>query len=124
MSRTIGVGVDLVSLERLELEQERFAERLLTPAERSWCASSPRFVERLAGRLAAKEAVLKALGTGLSQGLSWQQIEILPDALGMPQVSLSGAAAERLASLGGSCLLISIAHDGGMAIAYAQVVAE
>ena len=68
MSRTIGVGVDLVSLERLELEQERFAERLLTPAERSWCASSPRFVERLAGRLAAKEAVLKALVQGFLKG--------------------------------------------------------
>lgn len=122
MRETIGIGVDLVEVNRLLAGQEGLMERLLTEREREWCRRSARSLERLAGRFAAKEAVLKALGTGLKEGMSWQQIEILPNASGAPVVELFGMADERYREIGGQKILLSIAHDGGMAIAYAQIV--
>lgn len=118
----LGIGVDLVAIDRFSDNSERLAKRLLTPAEREECRNSLRFAEWLAGRFAAKEAVLKALGTGLAAGLSWQQIEVRVDSAGKPGVTLSGAAAERMEQLGGTRVLLSIAHDGGTAIAFAQLI--
>jgi len=80
-----------------------------------------RAAERLAGRWAAKEAVAKALGTGFASGIGLQDIETLVGPSGAPTVVLHRAAAQRLQTVGGSQVLLSIAHDGGMAVAFALI---
>lgn len=107
--------------------------RLLTPAEETYCRRHAASEERIAGRFAAKEAILKALGTGLGGGVTWKQIEILPDELGAPKARFSGAVARKLAALSDAqsatrsaiqnttrCHL-SISHDGEYAIAYVVI---
>lgn len=115
------IGIDVVPVSRirasLERHKEAFFARILTPKEREYC-SGARMVERVAGRVAAKEAVMKVIGQGWP-ALSWTDIEILPGAHGRPTVSLSGKALE---SAGAACLEavdVSITHDGGLAIAVA-----
>ena len=93
--------------------------RLLTPAERAYCASHADAAERVAGRFAAKEAVLKALGTGLAEGASWKHLEILPDAAGAPRVTFRGAVARNLRARGATRCHISISHQGEYAVAFA-----
>ena len=92
--------------------------RLLTTAERDYCARYADPFERIAGRFAAKEAILKAFGTGLAKGLSWGQIEILPDPQGAPQVSFSGKAASRMRLLRATHCHVSISHDTDAAVAF------
>ena len=72
---------------------------------------------------AAKEAVAKALGTGMSGGVCFDQIEVTHDALGAPGVQLSGAARERLGAMGGGRVLLSLTHEGDMAAAFAVIEA-
>lgn len=93
--------------------------RLLTPAERAYCAAHADPAERIAGRFAAKEAVLKALGTGLAGGASWKHVEILPDAAGAPRVTFHGAVARTLRARGATHCHISISHQGDYAVAFA-----
>jgi holo-[acyl-carrier protein] synthase len=98
----IGIGSDLVEIERiaqlLTKHGERFVERILTEAERARFAQKPEQTRAhwLAKRFAAKEAVAKALGTGFSQGISFQSMEISNDPLGKPEVSLLGKAKDLL----------------------------
>lgn len=84
----VGIGIDIVELDRIarSIEKPRFMNRLLTEAEREIARtySTDRRIEFVAGRFAAKEAYAKAIGTGIARGLSWQQIEILPDESGRP----------------------------------------
>jgi holo-[acyl-carrier protein] synthase len=112
------VGVDLVEIGRIEGVLARFGERFLariyTPAEQAYCRGRGR---ELAARFAAKEAVSKALGTGL-RGVSWREIEVLPDALGKPLVHLHGRAQQRAAELGLTQFAISLSHERGLAIAF------
>jgi holo-[acyl-carrier protein] synthase len=119
----VGLGIDIVELERigglLERHQDRFVARYCTPAERSLQERGGYRVERLGGLFAAKEAVLKALGTGWGEGLGWQQIEVLPDPRGAPKVTLRGPAAERAAALGGRTVHVSISHERRYAAAVA-----
>lgn len=93
-----GIGTDIVDIERiqavLERQGERFVQRILTPAERAEYQRRGEPVKFLANRFAGKEAVAKALGTGIAAGVTFQQIEILPDERGAPGVQLSGRAAE------------------------------
>lgn len=107
----VGVGVDLVEVERIEaaLRHPRFRDRILTPDERSW-GTSARFV---AGRWAAKEAIYKALG----MRITWQQVEILPDALGVPQVHLHHPDFDP----GRLRIHVSISHERRHAVAVAVV---
>jgi holo-[acyl-carrier protein] synthase len=88
-----GLGHDLIEIERiqqvLDRHKERFIERILTPNEQSEYRKRAHPITYLAGRFAAKEAVAKALGCGIGKELSWQEIEILSDNLGKPQVFLS-----------------------------------
>jgi holo-[acyl-carrier protein] synthase len=91
----VGHGIDLVETGRigqlLEEHGQRFLDRCFTPLEQRYCAASvKRHVERLSGRFAAKEAVLKALGTGWRGGIAWTDIEIQSDPSGRPVVVLSG----------------------------------
>ena len=100
----IGHGIDIVETHRirhlLEEHGKCFLDRCYTPAEQEYCARSRiRQVERLSGRFAAKEAVLKALGTGWRGGVAWTDMEILPEPSGQPRLTLSGEC-ERIARAG------------------------
>jgi len=93
-----GIGTDIVDIERiqtvLERQGERFVQRILTSAEQAEYQRRGAPVKFLANRFAGKEAVAKALGTGIADGVTFQQIEILPGERGAPEVQLSGRAAE------------------------------
>ena len=124
---TLGVGVDLVEVARVGAiiadKGARVFERLLTPAERAYCESRPDPATHVAVRLAAKEAVYKALqGSEAAQGIGWREIEVtrLPD--GRPDVVLAGAAARRAAELGVSHVLLSLSHTHVAAVAVALLV--
>jgi holo-[acyl-carrier protein] synthase len=118
----IGIGVDIVEVERVERLLDRYGERFLrrvfTEAEEAYAARSVRLAERLAGRFAVKEAVLKALGTGKSQGILWKDVETVPGPLGKPVVKLYGAARTRMGKLRGDSVHATITHDGGKALAF------
>jgi len=118
----IGLGIDVVEIARFRKalrDSRALAERVFTLAERSYCESRKRRYQHFAGRFAAKEAALKALGTGWQQGIGWQDVEILEGDLGKPELHLHGKAAERAASLGASSSLVSISHAGSYAVAVA-----
>ena len=107
----LGVGTDIVEVERVRkaVENPRFLERVYTPAEQEYCESrGAQRVASYAARWAGKEAVLKAFGTGLREG-KLTDIEILPDELGCPQVSLGGCFA-KMAQERGPRLLVSLSH--------------
>jgi len=119
----IAHGVDMVDCERLgqaiERHGERFLQRVFTPAELAYCTGRKRVVEHLAGRFAAKEAVLKVLGTGWRGGVNWTDIEIHNAPSGQPYVKLSGRCLEIAEQLGLSRILVSISHIRTHAIASA-----
>ena len=123
----IAHGIDLVHVPRIERiwreHGERFLERIYTPAERAYCLDCKNPAQRLAGRFAAKEAVLKALGTGWRGGLEWTDIETLPDPLGRPLVTLSGGCTKLAAVQGITQMLVSISHANDFAIASATGIA-
>ncbi|MAT81896.1 MAG: holo-[acyl-carrier-protein] synthase [Phycisphaerae bacterium] len=115
-------GVDIVPVSRIERMLEdhgnRFVERIFTDGERSYAEQVVRGrAERYAARFAAKEAVLKALGTGLSGGITWHDIDVGRAASGGPIVRVSGLAARRADELGLSEWRLSLSHAGGLAIA-------
>jgi holo-[acyl-carrier protein] synthase len=119
----IGHGIDLVELDRirgvLDRHEERFLERILTPDER---ASAGRFsnpVPFVAGRFAAKEAILKMIGTGWRGEIAWGDMEILPDAMGKPVVTLRGETAKVAEKLGIRRVILSITHTHTQAAASA-----
>ena len=120
----LGHGIDLVDIARLartlEDHDERFLERCYTRAEQIYCdAGQKRRLERLAGRFAAKEAVLKALGTGLRHGITWTQIETVPDNAGAPTLQLSDQALSFADDLGITRWWLSISHTENHAMASA-----
>ena len=116
-----GIGVDIVAIERFQLfmasGNTAIIERLFTPEERSRCGSRKDAASCLAARFAAKEAFLKALGTGLREGISWQDMEVSNNSLGKPELVLSGKAAEQFQANGLIGIQLSLSHDGGKAIA-------
>lgn len=114
-----GIGTDITHIERIKKLSPEALDRILTERESEYCNRFQSPHERVAGRFAAKEAILKALGTGWSQGIGWQQIEILPDPSGAPQATLRGPALARLASLGATRCRVSISHQGDYAVAFA-----
>lgn len=123
----VGLGIDVLAIARMEDVVQRhgnlFLERILTPAE---LVRAPRNhwakMTYYAGRWAAKEAVSKALGTGIGVYCGWLDIEILPDDLGRPRLTLSGAAAETARKIGADSWHLSISHES--AIAAGCAVAE
>jgi holo-[acyl-carrier protein] synthase len=119
----IGVGIDVVPVARFAEALERtprLADRLFTPAEQVTASGSPRSVESLAARFAAKEALAKALGGG--GGMAWTDAEISLDDAGRPSLAVTGTVAERADSLGVTRWHVTMSHDGG--IAAATVIAE
>jgi holo-[acyl-carrier protein] synthase len=126
--RIVGIGLDLVKIERIralvERWQERFLERLYTEAERRYCFERASPYASLAGRFAAKEAVLKAIGTGWSAGISWQDIQVLNDGSGKPVAQVQGRAGALLQEAGVTDIHISLSHDADYAIAQVVLTKE
>lgn len=124
----LGVGIDTVSLKRFRAAvgrwQERFTDRVFTPEELTALTGRADQVPALAARFALKEAVLKALGTGLQGGIRWHDIEVCKDALGKPEVALSGRAREVMEKQGGRRFMVSISHDVHSAVAVAVLTDE
>lgn len=121
--QAVAHGVDLVDIARIARvwreHGDYFARRVFTPAELDYCLASRSPEIRLAGRFAAKEAVLKVLGTGWRGGIQWTDIEVLPDGMGKPTVALTGRTAELAVELGLGTILLSISHAGQYAVASA-----
>lgn len=118
----MGIGTDLVYVPRLAAILERqpgFVRRVYTATEIAYCQAYRAAAPRFAGRFAAKEAVLKALGTGLAQGMRWQDVEIHSGPRGEPRVRLHGAVAAFAQRCGVRAVYLSISHDGDYAVAYA-----
>lgn len=107
----MGIGNDIVEIARIKnvlaRYSQRFLNRVFTPYEQDYCIKRKEPALHLAGRFAAKEAIVKALGIGFTQGLSWLDIEIRPDSKGKPEVFFSPFALELL---GQPSLLLSISH--------------
>jgi holo-[acyl-carrier protein] synthase len=116
-----GIGTDIVSIERFQrfIDQNNTAllQRLFTERERALCSARKSSASCYAARFAAKEALLKALGTGLRDGIAWRDMEITPNNLGKPELVLTGRAGEIYSSLGLGSIFLSLSHDGGNAIA-------
>lgn len=122
----LGLGTDLIEIERIKQSLERFGERFMqkvfTPGEIAYCRQKKHAVESFAARFAAKEAGAKALGTGISRGIGWQDIEVRRAPGERPTLHLHGRAAERAAAMGVRHLQLSLTHS--REIAMAVVVAE
>jgi holo-[acyl-carrier protein] synthase len=120
---TIAHGIDLVECTRLQevidRHGERFLKRIFTPGELDYCDGRKRSIEHLAARFAAKEAVMKVLGTGWTGGIRWTDIEVSNDPAGRPEIQLTGKCSERASQLGIDTVLISITHTAGHAMASA-----
>ena len=118
----VGTGVDITEVSRIQRAWERFGERFLkrvfTPAEVRYCTSKRNTAERLAARFAAKEAGMKAIGTGLRRGVRWQDVEVMRQPGGRPSLRFSGRAAEIAAALGCRRTHLSLSHTPEQAIAF------
>lgn len=116
-----GIGVDIVQVSRIAESLERFGDRmrhrLFTEAERAYCERHKDPLPHFAARFAAKEAASKALGTGISGGVGWTQIEVIQPGGRQPTLTLSGVALERFQALGCTASHLTLAHDGGLAVA-------
>jgi len=121
--RIIAHGIDMVDCRRLreavERHEDRFLQRVFTEFELNYCLGRKREIEHLAGRFAAKEAVLKVLGTGWRSGIAWTDVEVRNDPSGQPRVFLTGRCKQLAEQMGLTEILISISHIDTHAIASA-----
>jgi len=119
----IAIGTDILRIGRIEdvvaRLGDRFVARILTPVEQEEYRASPQPQRLLAKRFAAKEAIAKALGTGIGRGVSWQDIAIGHDANGAPQVTLSGGALGVATVRGGTRIELSLADEADYVVAFA-----
>jgi holo-[acyl-carrier protein] synthase len=117
----LGIGTDLIEIDRIQQSLDRFGgrflERIYTPGEIAYCMAKKSCAESLAARFAAKEAAAKALGTGISRGVGWREIEVRRAPGQRPTLHLTGRAAEWAARLGGGHLSLSLTHTRGLAMA-------
>jgi holo-[acyl-carrier protein] synthase len=117
----LGLGTDLVAIARVEAllarHGDRFLGRVFTAAERAECLGRARPAVHLAARWAAKEAAMKAIGTGWSLGVRWQELEVRSPGDVPPRLTLTGAAQSRAAALGIRQTLVSLSHDAEYALA-------
>jgi holo-[acyl-carrier protein] synthase len=124
--KVIGIGTDIVETLRIarmiERHGELFLRRVFTANEVGYCSARKAATQHYAGRWAAKEAVLKALGTGWSRGISWSDIEVRNEPGGRPHIVLRGGALEVSQRLGIETMLISISHCRTYATAYALAI--
>ncbi len=122
----VGTGIDIAEVPRIAASIERFGrrfvERVFTPDEIRYCESKANKAERYAGRFAAKEAAMKALGTGWNRGVTWQDVEVQRVPGGRPTMVFHGKAAEFVEKLGAVRAHLSITHTQESAMA--QVILE
>jgi holo-[acyl-carrier protein] synthase len=124
----VGTGVDIAEVVRIKAAMERYGERFLkrvfTPEEIRYSTSKANPGERFAARFAAKEAAMKAIGTGLRRGVTWQDVEVVRSPGGRPGLRLSGKAAEFAGALGCKRIHLSLSHTEEQAIAYVILEGE
>jgi len=124
----LGIGVDIIEVERIRAAVDRYGERFLrrifTPDEVAYCRRCARPGERFATRFAAKEAALKALGTGWGQGLRFTDVEVANNDLGAPSITLRGEARARARRLGVEHIHVSLSHHRDWAIAQVLIEGE
>ena len=122
----VGLGVDIAEVPRIKAAIERhgepFLRRIFTPNEVEYCERFKNKFERYAGRFAAKEATMKALGTGWNRGVRWVDLEVIREPSGSPTIALAGEAAKIAAHLGVKRISVSITHTEAQALA--QVIFE
>jgi holo-[acyl-carrier protein] synthase len=122
----VGTGIDIAEVDRIAASIERFGrrflERVFTPDEIRYCESKANSAERYAGRFAAKEAAMKAIGTGWNRGVTWHDVEVTRAPGGRPTVAFHGKAAEFFRHLGAVRAHLSITHTKESAMA--QVILE
>lgn len=118
----VGIGVDQVEVARMARLLDRWPERsrarLFTDGERGTCDRRRSAAECFAARFAAKEAFLKALGTGLARGISWREVEVASSAPGRPRLRLHEVARRRLREAGARSVHLSFTHEAGTATAF------
>jgi holo-[acyl-carrier protein] synthase len=123
-----GVGVDLAQIPRLrrvvDRWNDRFLRRVFTEAEIAYCRRRRDPIPHLAARFAAKEAALKALGTGLRMGVNWRELEVRRERGQAPTMVLTGRSEAIARAKGGSRILLSLTHDGDYALAQALLVGD
>jgi len=124
----VGTGVDIAEVARIKAAVDRFGERFLkrvfTPEEIRYSSSKANMAERLAARFAAKEAAMKAIGTGLRHGVTWQDVEVVRQSGGRPGLRLTGKAADFAAALGCRRTHLSLSHTEEQAIAHVILEGE
>lgn len=117
----LGSGIDMVEIARIRQALERFGQRFLdrvfTSAEQAYCMQKRNAAESLAARFAAKEAAAKALGTGISRGVTWLEIEVVREPGGRPAVLFHGRAAQFAIRLGVAHTALSITHTSSLSTA-------
>ena len=120
MPNIIGLGLDATDIDRIastiERYGDRFLQRIFTAGEIAYCTRRRVPAIHFAGRFAAKEAAMKALGTGNSQGVLWRDVEVVRRG-GPPQLQFHGGAGRRFAAIGGTGSLLTITHSDDLALA-------
>jgi holo-[acyl-carrier protein] synthase len=123
-----GVGIDLVQISRMRMViarwQERFLRRVFTDGEIAYCRARRDPVPHFAARFAAKEAGLKALGTGLRLGIHWRELEVVRERGQAPTLVLRGRSHEIGRQRGGSRMMLALTHEGDYAMAQALLVGD
>jgi holo-[acyl-carrier protein] synthase len=122
----VGSGIDIAEVPRIaeviQRHGQRFLHRVFTEGEIAYCDSKANRIERYAARFAAKEAGMKALGTGWNHGVRWRDVEVCRQPGGRPTLTFHGRAAEFAAKLGTKNVALSLSHTAEQAIA--QVILE
>ncbi len=122
----VGTGIDIAEVQRIAASIERFGNRFLrrifTEGELRYCEAKANRVERYAARFAAKEAAMKAIGTGWNHGVTWRDVEVCREPGGRPTLAFHGKAAEFASKLGARHVALSLTHTAEHAIA--QVILE
>jgi holo-[acyl-carrier protein] synthase len=117
----VAIGIDVVEISRIEevfaRRGDRFRARVFTDAEISYCERRASKLASYAARFAAKEAAMKALGTGWSDGVGWRDVEVVSEQNGAPALQLHGRALARLREIGAKRAHVSLTHSGNLAIA-------
>jgi holo-[acyl-carrier protein] synthase len=117
----VGSGIDLVEIARIQQSVERYGQRFLnrvfTASEQAYCLRKRNAAESLAARFATKEAAAKALGTGISRGVSWLEIEVAREPGGRPTIRFHGRAAEFASRLGVAHAALSLTHTASLSMA-------
>src|SRR3954471_14728953 len=128
MPNIIGLGIDLTEIPRIvstiERYGTRFLQRIFTEGEIAYCMRRRHAAVHFAGRFASKEAAMKALGTGHSQGVLWRDVEVVRRPGGPPKLQLHGGAAARFTKIGGRSSQLTITHSDTLALAQVIILGE